>query len=381
MGDKEILGPVREAGHRSQPPVFSIILLPTLACNCTCSHCFEELGGKHIDDQGWEVIFSKAKEVAEAVHCRTLRLYWQGGEVLCLRPGNVQKALDTAAAVFEDTDIALEHHLQTNLLLYDSPRWKEVISRFSLRTISSSLDFPNVYRKTSSLGSDRYNQVWLEKKEIAERDGFTVSVVSLPNPDTLALGAERFYRFFRDEVGVTNLQVNFPFPGPGGGLQLLDLDELSRFMSDLYEVWVASGRDLNLSPYRALEDKIYYSRGTVLCAWSYSCAQSLLAISPGGDVAQCDCWVSSFREYLFGSVLVDSVDALLDCGPRKQILDRPLHLVQQTKCGECRFWKLCYGGCPVRAFAFSGDIVAPDHYCPVYYRMFFSVWEHADRFH
>jgi len=365
--------------RQSDGPVFSVVFVPTLSCNCRCLHCFETLDDRRIADGSWEMIFAKMHELAETVGCRTLRLYWQGGEVLCLDPDSVRRGLEVGAAVFGDNGVTLEHYFQTNLLLYDTSRWKDVVSKFSLGKISSSLDFPNLYRMTPSLTAEEYTRAWMQKKELAQRDGFVVSVISLPNPETLRLGAERFYRFFKEEVGVTNVQVNFPFPGKNGALQPLDLEELARFMTDLYEVWVASDRDLNLSPFQALEGRLFHHKGRLPCVWAYSCADTLLAIGPDGEVAQCDCWVSAFKERCFGSLVKQPVDTVLNSSERRLFLERPLKLARDSKCGECKFWKLCNGGCPVRAFTFTGDMFAPDHYCQVYDAMFSAVWENAGR--
>jgi radical SAM protein with 4Fe4S-binding SPASM domain len=204
-------------------------------------------------------------------------------------------------------------------------------------------------------------------------------VVSLPNDETLKLGAEKFYRYFEKEIGVKNLQVNFPFPGRNNGIEKLDLSNLTRFMADLYEVWLASHRSLNLSPFSRLEDRFLRNQGNLLCNWTYSCADSLLAVGPEGDVAQCDCWVTRFKRFNYGSLGKDSSRSLLESPQRSIFLDRPLYLARFSKCGECRFWGTCFGGCAVRAFTFNGTIESPDYYCPVYYSMFSIVYEKTSK--
>jgi radical SAM protein with 4Fe4S-binding SPASM domain len=337
------------------------------------------LNNSHLSLGNTEVIFAKILELVKTIECRTLKVYWQGGEVLGLDPETVGRILEMATAVFHDSGVLLEHHLQTNLLPYDTQKWQALLSQFHLGTISSSLDFPNLYRKTPSLAPKLYNQAWLKKREAAVRDGFTVSVVSLPNPETLRLGAGRFYQYFREEIGIKNLQINFPFPGKGKGLRPLNLQALAEFMSELYAIWVSSGRDLNLSPFRALEGRIWQGTGPPLsCCWSFSCAQSLLAVGPDGMVGQCDCWITYFSNFFFGSLLEHPVGDLLDSPARKAFLDRPLRLLRDSACGECRFWRICHGGCPVRAYAFSGDLFAPDYYCQVYQAMFTAVLSQTD---
>jgi len=356
--------------------MFSIVFMPTLACNCRCSHCFERLNEGNLEDHNWKRSFNEMRLLAETMQCDTLKVYWQGGEVLCLNPGTIQCALDTAADVFNDSGITIEHHLQTNLLLYETSRWKEVISNFFLGSISSSIDLPNLFRLTPNLTLDEYNQAWLEKKDMAEQDGFTISVVSLPNQKTLELGADHFYRYFRDEARLKNVQINFPFHG-NNGMESLDLKELTGFMTDLYGIWVESGRDLNLSPFRAMEDRLLRGKGALPCCWTYNCASILLSIGPNGEVGQCDCWVATYGEYNFGTA-DQPIEQLLDSDKRQLFLDRPLKLMQNTRCGECKFWRICFGGCPIRAFAFTGDLMTIDHYCPVYYEMFSIILDKAE---
>jgi len=354
---------------------FSVVLVPTLACNCTCEHCFEELTDETLDDGQWLELFQGIRQLAESIDAATLRLYWQGGDVLCMDPGSVTTGLGAAAAVFQNSDTCLEHHMQTNLLLYDTDLWRDVIARFRSSSIGSSLDYPNLYRKTPDLSGDEYLEAWLQKRDLAERDGFSVSVISIPNPETLERGAASFYRFFTEEAQVSSVQMNFPFPGRRGSLQPLDLAQLAGFMADLYGIWVASARSLKLSPFTALEDRLVRGDGTLPCVWAGNCAHGLLAVGPNGDVAQCDCWLSTFTDYGYGSLWHETARELLDSPGRRTFLERPEKLVQETVCGECPYWHVCHGGCPVRAYAFTGDLHSPDHYCPVYRTLFSTILE------
>ncbi|MAE96158.1 MAG: hypothetical protein CL910_16005 [Deltaproteobacteria bacterium] len=372
---REAIKPARCEG--TAVSVYSVVFLPTLACNCTCTHCFERTGPVTMGESRWRMVFGEVRELADLVRCRTMRVYWQGGEVLSLQPESVASILEAAADAFAGSGVTVEHHLQTNLLLYDSARWRDVMRAFALGTISSSLDYPNRYRQTPSLSPDEYNRAWLRKKDEAECDGFAVSIVSLPNPGTLEIGAERWFSYFRDEVRVQNLQVNFPFPGQGEGLEPLDLGNLAAFMADLHGIWVASGDEIHLSPFRGLRDRMEGRVGTLPCIWSASCANSLLAIAPDGRVGQCDCWVSNFDGHEFGVIGEDDMATMLAARPRSPFVNRSFALARDTECGECEHWNVCFGGCPVRAFAFGGDMLAPDHYCSVYKEMMNAVRRHA----
>ena len=358
---------------------FSIVFIPTFLCNSNCSHCFEEITPQTIDDHLWVTIFTEMHKLATFKNLRRLLIYWQGGEVMAIGPGAVRKGLEICAGIFEDNGVQIEHHFQTNLLLYDS-RWKNIVSEYFSGNISSSLDFPNLYRTTKSFDQKGYIREWLKKKGEAENDGFIVNVITLPNTETVKIGAPAFYRYFAEEVGIRNVQINFPFPGVDGkNPELLKLDELADFMENLYYTWVDSDRYLNLNPFSALENRIFESKGRVPCNWSYNCADFLLAVGPDGEVGLCDCWVSTHKEYGFGYMGKQMVSEILDSPKREDFVNRPINMIRNSECGECEYWMICFGGCPIRALTFSGDIFSKDHYCPVYKRIFSVVLKQHQR--
>ena len=62
---------------------------------------------------------------------------------------------------------------------------------------------------------------------------------------SLEAGPERFYRYFVEELGLSDFQVNTPFPGgPAkeveGGFQI-DSALLAEFMIGLFDIWMAEG--------------------------------------------------------------------------------------------------------------------------------------------
>jgi sulfatase maturation enzyme AslB (radical SAM superfamily) len=44
-------------------------------------------------------------------------------------------------------------------------------------------------------------------------------------------------------------------------------------------------------------------------------------------------------------------------------------MIRDPECGTCELWSICFGGCPLRAFSFSGEFYSRDYYCPVYRSM------------
>jgi radical SAM protein with 4Fe4S-binding SPASM domain len=284
--------------------------------------------------------------------------------------GIMKKSLDYCADLFRGCRVEIEHHLQTNLLLYEK-EWADIIDTYFKGNISSSMDFPNLYRNTANLNSESYTEHWMQKKLQAERDGMTVNLITLPNNDTLKMGAVPFYSFFTDSIGVQNLQINLPFPGTRKGFpERMDLGALADFLEELNEVWIKSGRSINLNPFKALEDRVCRANGRLPCAWSFSCANYLFAVSPDLDVALCDCWVSTLKQFNYGRIGGSDLSAILGSENRRLFLQRPGKIIMSEDCGHCDYWAICYGGCPVRAYTFSGQLNSKDYYCTVYKRLF-----------
>ncbi len=358
---------------------FSIVFIPTFSCNSNCSHCFEEITPSVFNDKDWMSYFRNLKDFAADRKLNRLLIYWQGGEVMNLGHEIVKNGLQNCAEIFNGSGVELEHHLQTNLLLYDS-NWSGIIHEYFRGGISSSLDYPNLYRTTEHLDQNRYSEEWRKKKNEAEKDGLVVNLITLPNVSTIEKGASAFYNYFKDEIGVRNVQINFPFTGVSGKHPFpLDLDKFGDFMINLYDVWVDSDRYLNLNPFFALENKINKNDGRLPCCWSYNCADYLFAVAPDGEVGQCDCWVSTHKDYSFGTLGKESTEEIMESQQRELFLDRPIKMIHDQECGECSYWMICFGGCPIRAFTCSGDIYKKDQYCPVYKRIFSTVFDNAQK--
>ena len=352
---------------------FSVIMIPTFACNNRCLHCFEEIKNETIKSEMWPIIWRELKNLARARAANTLKIYWQGGELMTMGPALLELGLRTGDEYFDESDIALEHHIQTNLLLYDGD-WRHIINSYFKGSISSSIDFPNLYRRAPALTLPDYTAAWIKKKNSAELDGFIVNIITLPNTETLRLGAEAFYEFFVSEINAKNVQINFPFMGfDGENPAALPLEELAEFMADLYGVWVKSGRYLNLNPFAALENRISGNDGRLPCAWAYNCSEFLIAVAPNGEVGLCDCWISTQRHHNFGKLGAQSLDEILASPKRAEFLERPNRVFAGEDCADCRFWMICHGGCPIRSFSFKGSPDTKDYYCVVYKSIFNSV--------
>jgi radical SAM protein with 4Fe4S-binding SPASM domain len=352
----------------------SLILLPTLDCNVACDYCFEEKARVRLAHDQVRGLTASILDHMEAVGSEHAEIYWQGGEALLLGPAWYERSHEIMGRAAEARGRSFRHYLQSNLIGYGR-QWNPVICSMFDGSVGTSMDFPNHHRRLKNGSTEQYTQVWLEAVKEARRAGIDVSVIAVLHRGSLRTDPREFLAFFTDEAQLTDVQVNLPFPGgPGHGGDTLDARPLSVFLVGLLDAWMERGfdRGVRLGPFDQLVEAYAGRPARLPCIWQPNCANEFLTIDARGNVALCDCWVTSYPEYRFGNVFDSTgLSALLGGSTARQaFLARPEHLIACEDCGTCPHLALCHGGCPVRTFAATGTILAKDPYCEVYKTVF-----------
>jgi uncharacterized protein len=365
--------------------VFSLILLPTLKCNADCDYCFEDKTNDRLSLERLQILIEKVLDHLVERDIERLLIHWQGGEAMTLPPSWFTQAHALIAKAAAARGRAVTHGLQTNMIGY-SPKWNPVIREMFDNSVSTSLDYPNLYRRRRGHEVTDYNAVWTQNVHLAREAGIEVQVISVPNAATLEIGAERFYRHLVDELEIRSFQVNSPFPGGETNLvkRLLPLDPeaLTRFFLDLAEVWLERGfaDGVRVGPFDELL-AYFMGRQTLLpCIWTDDCANHIVSIDARGSVAQCDCWVTSYPDYWFGNIFeCDSLGELLaQSAIVERFHQRPMALIERD-CMACDYLAVCHGGCPVRTFTVHGTLFEKDPHCALYKALFGHMADAAAR--
>ena len=357
---------------------FSLILLSTLQCNADCEYCFENKTADRLTLDRLGEMIRKVLDYMVEKSLATLTIYWQGGEAMLLPPSWYEQANDLIQREAEARGKQVFHSLQSNMLAYHS-RWNKVIAEMFGNSVGTSLDYPNLHRKLLGQGPESYNEIWGRRVREARAAGIAVQVIAVPNQATLEIGAERFYTHFVDELGITEFQVNTPFPGGEASsaakqkMPVAEVEKLSRFYGDLAEIWLERGypHGVQIGPFDALLQHFSHEPATLPCIWGDNCANALVSIDARGYVAQCDCWVTSYPDYHYGNIFeCDRFAELLKTSPaRQKFNERPIHLIQRD-CLSCDYLSLCHGGCPVRTYTVHGTLFEKDPYCELYKAIF-----------
>jgi radical SAM protein with 4Fe4S-binding SPASM domain len=363
---------------------FSLILLPTNKCNVACEYCFEDKSSQFMSHTQLSVVIHKLLDHMERRSIQSMTIYWQGGEIMLLPPDWFTEAYELIEKAAAARGRNIQHSLQSNMIGY-SPRWNGVIREMFGNSVGTSMDFPNLYRKAVHRSPDDYTALWSRNVRAARGCGIHIAVISIPNKETLKAGALRFYSYFVDELGITDFQINTSFAGgklnEAKAESILDLAALGRFCADLAKVWFDRGysNGIRLGPFDELMNHFNADPASLPCIWRQNCADEFVSIDAAGNVAQCDCWVTSYPDHSFGNIF-DSItftDLLEKSAVRRRFERRPEVLVQVESCLGCEYLSICHGGCPVRAYANTGKFFVKDPYCEVYKSIFSSVQELA----
>ena len=363
----------------------SLILLPTLRCNADCDYCFEEKSAQVMSLVQFRVVLDKITQYMKATRVDDLTIYWQGGEVLTMEPDWLLRAKDIADKCAQDSGRAIEHELQTNLIGYGK-KWNRVFREMFNNQCGSSLDFPNLHRRVKGMSPDGFNDLWLRRYREASANGIGVGVISLPNRKTFEMGAEAFYAYYTETVGLRGFQVNAPFPGVAAGSSerlAVNGEEYGKFACDLIDVWLKQGYDrgIRIAPYWGILN--YFLTGDksdLLCGMRHDCSREFFSVGPDGNVSQCDCWVASYPEFHFGNIFdCNGFGDLMNSKQRRLFSDRPVKLMEKGECVDCEYLSICHGGCAIRAYSTYRELFVKDPYCEMYKAIFSHLEKAAAR--
>ena len=362
----------------------SLILLPTLRCNADCDYCFEVKTNDSLTLDWFALLLEKVLDYMDEDGIQKLTIYWQGGEVMMLPPEWYEQAHDVIQQLAVAKDKEIMNALQSNLIGYDK-KWNSILEKMFGNNLGSSLDYPNLHRKLPGGNPHEFTAIWRRNFQMAKESGIHIGVISIPNPETFKVGAERFYSYFVDDLEITDFQINTPFPGgpitETKKTYPLKTDQLTKFLLDLADIWIERGygNGVKLGPFDELIKYFIEGNAQLPCIWRDNCVNEFVCLDPNGFVAQCDCWVASYPEFHFGNIFTCNsfADLLKNSEARQRLQSRPRILIQQEDCLECDYLTLCHGGCPIRAYSTTGSLFTKDPYCHTYKSIFSHLEQHA----
>ncbi len=347
-------------------------------CNLRCTHCFYlEKNRLYPDEEHWcmpeKVLdrFTKLYIHSQPEGTQEVQFAWQGGEPTMLGVDFFRHALELQQKYVRPR-MRIGNALQTNATLIDD-EWAAFLAENDF-LVGFSIDGPQRLHDRYRLdakgeGSFAPAMRALEAMKRHKVEFNTLTCVQNENAES----PEEIYRFLRDEVGTTFMQfIPIVEPGTDGGLsaETVSGEQWGKFLCGVFDTWLHEDVGKVFVQHFDMLLGIVAGYPSSLCVHSPVCGRAL-AVEHNGDVYSCDHFVTP--EHRLGNVLADTLAYTVD-GEFQTRFGRAKSESLPKQCRECKYLRLCYGGCPCNRLATTADGEPGLNAVCAGYRMFY---EHA----
>jgi uncharacterized protein len=333
----------------------TILIVPNLNCNLRCGYCFGH-GYKWNKNAGYniEAILSSM----QIMHQQT------GGDSLCLHGGEstLIDRKDFEAILKKMFELQGKSSIQTNCYKLDD----ELINLFKKykTSVGVSLDgdrglnairgFPGDKKKSLEYTNQVLNNLFRLHKE-----GVSVGIITVLTKINASSNAKlrkllKFVLMLR-EHGIKGGRLNLMWSNYSETSKYeLTPEEASRAWLYLYKN-IKQYADLQWQPFREFTDNLL-GFGHASCSFGkcdYFCT-STKVILPDGSLGNCD------RTHQEGSTYT-----------RATMSYERYEVLKATDCLTCKFWDICYGGCPSEGF--DGDWRNKTRFCQPIYDLYTAI--------
>jgi len=382
----------------SQPLTFHLLAKPTGAtCNLDCKYCFflskEFLYPNERTRMSDEVLESYIQQRLAQHDEPEINIAWQGGEPTIMGLGFFKRAVELVAKYRRPKQNVL-HTIQTNGLLLDD-EWCAFLKEHNF-LVGLSIDGPremhDAYRVDKRGGGsfDLVMRAW----ERLRRHGVECNILCTVHAANADYPLD-VYRFFRDQMGASYIQIIpiverataelLPLANGGWGERpgserplyrqrgnlvtnrSVSAVQFGRFLCDIFDEWVK--RDVGKVFVQTFDVALGSWVGQHnLCIFSPTCGNAL-ALEHNGDVYSCDHYVEP--EYLLGNIKKTHLLELVMSDRQQAFGQQKLESLPQY-CHDCAVLFACFGECPRNRFIETPDGEPGLNYLCAGYKRFFK---------
>ena len=349
--------------------VATVILKPTKFCNAQCSYCAappDVNGAPKWDIASFQRHFNKLAPVLAP----RPDIIWHGGEPMLMGPEFYRQAHAYAKSVHPGVRFAI----QSNVLLYESKRWRDVFGEIFEGRISTSFDPDQKHREYKG-STALYARLFMDRIERLADDGFFPMIIGTYTEETVDM-ADVMYDFALGRGDrAPSLRFNYRFPAgrESGKGELIAPETYGRMLLGLYERWLRDAPSFRITPLDQMLLRVAEVESG-RCPWTNACGGRFLAVEPNGDVYNCSEFADTGdAEYRFGNIGVDSVEDMLASPAARAIRRRRVDT--PASCKSCRHFIECEGGCARDSVLFDRGLGGKFYYCASWMMVFDRIKE------
>jgi len=339
-----------------------IYIKPTNRCNGECIYCSsqKETPYRDMTEDVLEKIFDELVIYCREAGIRHVSIAWHGGEPLLMGRKFYTRAFEVLEQI---KDVHFQQLLQSNVLLLDR-EWIDLFTEHGVH-VSTSLDpiFPEmrIYKNGRPQHPD-----WLDRFSLLCKSGGNRGAVFTVSPDH-ADRARDIYTYFKNIQHLSPKGVSFELnPVYRSGRVLEDMEhdvainpkDYGRFLVEFFTLWDADGRLFTVSPFKGWINGVHLK-----CGMSGDCHEHFMGIDGEGNVFNCGRFLDIGLK--LGNIYEEMLTEIVRNEQRTVLYERRESL-QESECGECRYWRFCRGDCPFLSYVYYDNCLKPSPFCEAY---------------
>lgn len=328
------------------PPVSALIKPASSLCNMSCDYCFycDEAKNREKDSYG----FMSEKTLKNVIRKTMLNAegyasyLFQGGEPTLCGLDFYKKVIEYQRQ-YNKNGIRVYNCLQTNGYLIDE-KWCEFFKQENF-LIGLSIDGTKEIHDTlrhDKAGCGTYDRV-LNSAELFDRYGVEYNVLTVVS-SLLSDNIEKVYKDYRSRGWKYQQYILCldPINQKESATYSVSAQKYGQFLIDLFEMWYEDYKH-GTQPYiREFTNYLNILRGYLpeACSMVGHCTVQNV-VEADGSVYPCDFYV--LDDYYMGNYNTDKFTEIITNQNAKKFVEDSLQLSE--KCTECKYYKLCRGGC------------------------------------
>lgn len=342
----------------------TIIFKAVEKCNSNCVYC--ETVKKHqemiMSYDLLETVFFRINEYLVQHPDNNVHLTWHGGEVCLLGADYINEAVEIQEKYCSQTKHRIIHLVQSNLTLITN----EIVDAFKnlgIDSIGSSYEpIPGIRGFGKNRDSGQYNKLFMKGINLLYKNNMNWGIIYVVNRKSLERPLEIFH--FLTNLNMRsgpNINKIICYDESKHDLHITP-EEYAHFLGAIFPFWWKNkNRYTNVVPFSRIIHNLTHEDKKNGCELSGDCSYNWLYIGPTGETSQCG-RSGDYDTILYGNIQNLSFQEILGHKFRDQFVERQ-RILPQTECKDCRFWKMCHGGCPFESFFTYGDFTHRTPYC------------------
>lgn len=305
-------------------------------------------------------VIDKIAEFLTETNVYGCKILWHGGEPLFGDAAKFDEILTYMHA--QHPKIVWHNSIQTNLTLLT----EEHIKVFNVHKmgISTSMDgYEQLHNQTRVMPNGEGSfQLFMNKLRLLRDNNIPVGMIVVLTSKNInnIIDIYEFYKSIKQ-----GFRLN-PLLDAGEAIVNDNLsitpNQYSGAMITLFDYWFKDKDAIPISNFIDWTSSLV-TRLANVCVASKNCQTIFTVIEPNGDISVCD-RLTGQKDFIFGNVENDNLLKVIF--NKEHIFENRNKQLKNGECIDCKFWDICYGGCPSE----GQTIMNKTRYCQSYIDIF-----------